>query len=112
VSSPKAGIRDQSSSVTATRCRQRPGQQPLHGLGENGDNDNDLSINILPGNIKDVGLGKKALKGRTGQSMVNNAHVRVDGCGGQVAVRFFATVTIDTDTSDDTVNVYGNILTL
>jgi hypothetical protein len=36
----------------------------------------------------------------------------VDACGGQVAVRFFATAMIDTDKSDDSVNAYGDILTL
>ena len=33
-------------------------------------------------------------------------------CGGQVSVRFFATAMIDTDKSDDSVNVYGDILSL
>jgi hypothetical protein len=36
----------------------------------------------------------------------------VDGCGGQAFVRFFATAMIDTDKSDDSVNAYGDILTL
>ena len=58
------------------------------------------------------GLGKKELKGRTGEIVVHDAHVKVDGCGGQVAVRFFATAMIDTDKSDDSVNAYGDILTL
>ena len=42
----------------------------------------------------------------------DGAHVKVDACGGQVAVRFFATAMIDTDKSDDSVNAYGDILTL
>jgi MspA len=88
------------------------GSSLLNDLGEYSDDDDNLSLNILPGTIKNIGLGKKALKGRTGQIMVNNAHVKVDGCGGQVSVRFFTTATIDTDVSDDSVNAYGNILTL
>jgi hypothetical protein len=70
------------------------------------------SINLLPGNITNLGLGKKELKGRTGEIAVHDAHVKVDGCGGQVSVRFFATAMIDTDKSDDSVNAYGDILTL
>jgi MspA len=72
----------------------------------------DVSINLLPGTITNLGLGKKELKGRTGEIVIHDAHVKVDGCGGQVAVRFFATAMIDTDKSDDSVNAYGDILTL
>jgi hypothetical protein len=76
------------------------------------DIDGDISINLLPGNITNVGLGKKELKGRAGEIVVHDAHVKVDGCGGQVAIRFFATAMIDTDKSDDSINAYGDILTL
>jgi hypothetical protein len=81
-------------------------------IGPYVDIDGDASINLLPGTITNVGLGKKALKGRTGEIVVHDAHVKVDGCGGQVAIRFFTTAMIDTDKSDDSVNVYGDILTL
>ena len=74
--------------------------------------DGNVSINLLPGTITNVGLGKKALKGRTGEIVVHDAHVKVDACGGAVSVRFFASAKIDTDTSDDSVNVYGDILSL
>jgi hypothetical protein len=70
------------------------------------------SINLLPGTITNLGLGKKALKGRTGEIVIHDAHVKVDACGGQVSIRFFASVMIDTDKSDDSVNAYGDILTL
>jgi len=79
---------------------------PYADIGVNG------SINLLPGTITNLGLGKKELKGRTGEIVVHDAHVKVDGCGGQVSVRFFATAMIDTDKSDDSVNAYGDILTL
>jgi hypothetical protein len=102
-----SGDLDLGSSPSYSR-----GESLLNDLGPYGDVDGDASINILPGNIKNYGLGRKALKGRTGQVVVHDAHVKVDGCGGQVSVRFFATVMIDTDQSDDSVNVYGNILTL
>ena len=70
------------------------------------------SINLLPGTITNLGLGKKELKGPTGEIVIHDAHVKVDACGGQVSVRFFASVMIDTDKSDDSVNAYGDILTL
>ena len=71
-----------------------------------------ISINILPGNITTMGLGKKALKGRTGEITVHDAHVKVDGCGGPVVIRFFAYAEVSTDNGDDSVNTYGDILTL
>ncbi|MBN7300624.1 MspA family porin [Mycobacteroides abscessus subsp. bolletii] len=71
-----------------------------------------ISINLLPGTIKNIVLGKKTLKGRTGEIVVHDAHVKVDACGGPVAIRFFTSTLIDTDTSDDSVNAYGDILNL
>jgi MspA len=84
----------------------------LNVVGPYADVDGDISINLLPGTITNLGLGKKALKGRTGEIVVHDAHVKVDACGGKVAVRFFATAMIDTDKSDDSVNAYGDILAL
>ncbi|HEX5143817.1 MAG TPA: MspA family porin, partial [Mycobacterium sp.] len=74
--------------------------------------DGNVSINLLPGNITNVGLGRKALKGPIGEISIHDAHVKVDGCGGPVVMRFFATVTTDTDKSDDSVNTYGDILNI
>lgn len=84
----------------------------LSAIGPYGDLEGDVSINLLPGTITNVGLGKKALKGRTGGITVHDAHVKVDACGGPVSIRFFSTVTIDTDKNDDSVNAYGDILQL
>ena len=86
------------------------GSNLLNDFGPYADIDGNVSINLLPGTITNVGLGKKELKGRTGEIVVHDAHVKVDGCGGQVAIRFFATAMIDTDKSDDSVNAYGDIL--
>jgi hypothetical protein len=88
------------------------GSNLLNIIGPYADIEGNASINLLPGTITNLGLGKKELKGRTGEIVVHDAHVKVDGCGGQVAVRFFATTMIDTDKSDDSVNAYGDILTL
>jgi hypothetical protein len=71
-----------------------------------------VSVNILPGNINTLGLGRKSLKGRTGEITVHDAHVKVDGCGGPVSVRFFTYAQISTDNGDDSVNTYGDILNL
>lgn len=88
------------------------GGDPIDDIGPYADLNVGGSINLLPGNITNIGLGKKALKGRLGEIVVHDAHVKVDGCGGPVAIRFFATAMIDTDKSDDSVNAYGDILTL
>ena len=88
------------------------GGNPLSVIGPFAQVNGDASINLLPGTITNLGLGKKELKGRTGEIVIHDAHVKVDACGGQVSVRFFASVMIDTDKSDDSVNAYGDILTL
>jgi hypothetical protein len=84
----------------------------LSALGPNVSIDPNASINLLPGNINTLGLGKLALKGRTGEVTVNDAHVKVDGCSGVVAARFFAFAEITTDNGNDSVNAYGGILIL
>lgn len=88
------------------------GSNLLSDVGPYADLGGNVSINLLPGTITNVGLGKKSLKGRTGEIVVHDAHVKVDACGGSVSVRFFASAMIDTDESDDSVNVYGDILAL
>jgi hypothetical protein len=79
----------------------------LNVIGPYADIGGNASINLLRGTITNLGLGKKELKGRTGEIVVHDADVKVDGCGGQVAVRFFARAMIDTDKSDGSVNAYG-----
>lgn len=88
------------------------GSNLFNDVGPYADLDGNVSINLLPGTITNVGLGKKALKGRTGEIVVHDAHVKVDACGGAVSIRFFTSVMIDTDKSDDSVNAYGDILSL
>jgi MspA len=70
------------------------------------------SINLLPGNINTLGLGRMDLKGRTGEVTVHDAHLKVDGCTGTVVVRFFTYAQINTDNGTDSVNTYGDIITL
>jgi hypothetical protein len=88
------------------------GSNLLSVIGPYAEVNGNASINLLPGTITNLGLGKKELKGPAGEIVIHDAHVKVDACGGQVSVRFFASVMIDTDKSDDSVNAYGDILTL
>jgi hypothetical protein len=88
------------------------GSNVLSSLGPYADISPNASINLLPGNINTLGLGKMELKGRTGEVTVHDAHVKVDGCGGPVSVRFFAYAQIATDDGNDSVNTYGDILNI
>lgn len=72
----------------------------------------EISTTLKPGSIKTLGLGTKTLKGRKGTISVRDAHVQVDGCGGPVSVRLFASAQMSTDTSDDSLNLYGGVLPL
>ena len=60
----------------------QPLLQPLYyierALGPYADLEGNVSVNLLPGTITNVVLGKKALKGRTGGITVHDAHVKVD----------------------------------
>jgi hypothetical protein len=71
-----------------------------------------ISVQLLPGKISTLVLGNKDLKGRLGEITIHDAHVKVDGCGGPVAVRMIAFALISTDIGDDSVNTYGDILNL
>jgi hypothetical protein len=84
----------------------------LSALGPTADISPNGSINLLPGNINTLGLGKLTLKGRSGEVTVHDAHVKVDGCSGVVAARFFAFAQITTNNGNDSVNTYGGILIL
>jgi MspA len=88
------------------------GSNLISQLGPNFNINPNASINLLPGTINTLGLGKMALKGRTGEITVHDAHVKVDGCGGPVTLRFFAYAQINTDNGNDSVNTYGDILNI
>ncbi|MCW2525174.1 MAG: hypothetical protein JWM76_34, partial [Pseudonocardiales bacterium] len=61
------------------------GSNLLSDFGPYADLGGNVSINLLPGTITNIGLGKKSLKGRTGEIVVHDAHVKVDACGGAVS---------------------------
>ncbi|MBV9514070.1 MAG: MspA family porin [Mycobacteriaceae bacterium] len=88
------------------------GTNILNNAGPNLDLNPSASINLLPGNINTLGLGKMSLKGRNGEVTVHDAHVKVDGCTGSVVLRFFTYAQIETDNGNDSVNTYGDIITI
>lgn len=72
----------------------------------------DIGSTLYSGGITTVGFGVKALKGRVATISILDAHVQVDECGGAVTVRLFASAQTSTDSSDDRLNVYGEVLPL
>lgn len=72
----------------------------------------DIGSTIYPGGIKNLALGAKSLKGQGATISVLDAHVQVEKCGGAVSVRLFAYAQMKTDTSDDSVNVYSEVIRL
>lgn len=85
-------------------------------LFDNDDNEVGLGPSIgttlKSGGIKVIGFGAKALKGSTASISILDAHVQVDQCGGAVTTRLFASAMTSSDTSDDALNVYGEVLPL
>lgn len=71
-----------------------------------------VSVTLKPGSITSLSLGRKAIKGRSGKIFVHDAHVKIDACGGPISVRLFASATLFTDNTDDSVNTYGDIVSL
>jgi MspA protein len=72
----------------------------------------DIGTTLNSGGITAVGFGAKSLKGAFATISILDAHVQVDQCGGAVTARLFASATVGSDTSDDALNVYGEVLPL
>lgn len=72
----------------------------------------DIGTTLKSGGIEVVGFGAKPLRGAVATISILDAHVQVDHCGGAVTARLFASATIRSDTSDDALNVYGEVLPL
>jgi hypothetical protein len=72
----------------------------------------DIGTTLKSGGITAVGFGAKSLKGSIATISILDAHVQVEQCGGAVTARLFASATISSDTSDDALNVYGEVLPL
>lgn len=67
-----------------------------------------FSLVVRPGSITDIPLGTKILVGTHGSISVDQAHIKVDGCMGQVSLRAYAAVSISTDAADNSTAVYGD----
>jgi hypothetical protein len=80
-----------------------------------------ILANVKPGNIFRAELAKKEFDiTKPGTASipqkfhiaVRDTQVKVDGCGGPVSVRMIATAWMSTNTSDDWVNAYSDIVQL
>ncbi|WP_406238589.1 MspA family porin [Nocardia sp. NBC_01009] len=67
-----------------------------------------MSTSVKPGTISSITLGTKALAGAHGSVAVDQVQIKIDACAGAVSLRSFATVSISTDTADNSVAVYGD----
>ena len=71
-----------------------------------------IILKLMPGWIANVNLGQFTLKGRSGTIFIHDAEVKADACGGPVNVRFFATASINSDTSQDSETAYGDVISI
>lgn len=66
-----------------------------------------LKIDLKPGTVNIVPVGKKSFKGTKSHINITGFRVKIDGCAGQSFIRSFATFTSSTDNTDDVVTYYG-----
>jgi len=66
-----------------------------------------IKIDLKPGSVNIVPVGKKSFKGTTTHVNINGFRIKVDGCAGQSFIRSYATFTSSTDNTDDVVSYVG-----
>lgn len=66
-----------------------------------------FKIDLKPGTVNIVPVGKKSFKGTKAHVNINGFRIKVDGCAGQSFIRSFATFTSSTDNTDDVVTYVG-----
>jgi len=66
-----------------------------------------IKIDLKPGSVNVVPVGKKSFKGTTTNVNITGFRVKVDGCAGQSFIRSYATFTSSTDNTDDVVTYVG-----
>ena len=66
-----------------------------------------LKIDLKPGVINIVPVGKKSFKGTKSKVTVTGYRIKIDGCAGQSFIRSYATLTSSTDDTDDVVTYLG-----
>jgi hypothetical protein len=66
-----------------------------------------IKIDLKPGVINIVPVGKKSFKGTKTKVTVTGFRIKIDGCAGQSFIRSYATLTSSTDDTDDVVTYLG-----
>jgi len=66
-----------------------------------------IKIDLKPGVINIVPVGKKSFKGTKTKVTVTGYRIKIDGCAGQSFIRSYATLTSSTDDTDDVVTYLG-----
>jgi len=66
-----------------------------------------IKIDLKPGVINIVPVGKKSFKGTKTKVSVTGYRIKIDGCAGQSFIRSYATLTSSTDDTDDVVTYLG-----
>jgi len=68
---------------------------------------NQIKIDLKPGTVNIVSVGKKSFKGTTSHVNITGYRIKIDGCAGQSFIRSYATFTSSTDDTDDVVTYLG-----
>lgn len=66
-----------------------------------------IKIDLKPGTVNIVPVGKKTYKGTNSRVSITGFRVKIDGCAGQSFIRSYATLTSSTDNTDDVVTYLG-----
>jgi hypothetical protein len=66
-----------------------------------------IKIDLKPGTVNIVPVGKKSYKGTNSRVSITGFRIKIDGCAGQSFVRSYATLTSSTDNTDDVVTYLG-----
>jgi len=66
-----------------------------------------LRIDLKPGTVNIVPVGKKSFKGTNPRVSITGLRIKIDGCAGQSFIRSYATLTSSTDNTDDVVTYLG-----
>ncbi|WP_167099484.1 MspA family porin [Mycobacterium sp. DL592] len=66
-----------------------------------------IKIDLKPGTINIVPVGKKSFKGTKSRVSITGYRIKIDGCAGQSFIRSYATFTSSTDNTDDVVTYLG-----
>ncbi len=67
----------------------------------------EVEIDLLPGEVNIVPVGKKEFEGTTANVNITGFRIQVDGCAGQSFIRSYATFTSSTDDTEDIVTYLG-----